>query len=690
MRWLKAPIHAVLQRLENLFHRLGGPKGNPLTQLGALGWYLFWVITASGIYLYAFFDTGVTQAYSSIESITHDQWWAGGIMRSLHRYASDALVVVAFLHLLREFGMDRMRGPRWFAWVTGLLLIGFTYVCGLTGYWMVWDQLAQYVALTTSQWLDVLPIFAEPLSRNFIDNAGLSGRFFTLMVYMHIAVPLIMLLFMWIHIQRYNFARVNPERELMIGATVVLVALSLVSPALSQAPANLDQLAASVGLDWFYLAFYALIDRIGAPGLWGLVLGMLAALVVLPWLPPLRAAAPAAVNLDNCNGCARCFADCPYSAITMRPRSDGAPFMEEASIDPDLCVRCGICVGACPTATPFRRASDLVAGVELPDTSVAALRRQVEQVAATLPGDGPRVLVFRCGHGAPVEPVPGAQVGVVEVPCTGMLPPPFVDFVLSRRLADGVTLGGCREGDCYNRLGLRWAEQRIAGQRDPYLRDRVPRARLALSWAGPLQRANRRRDLAGFAAALSRPQPDAASPAPAGPWRGLPAVLPGVVRYLLLAGIAAAAAGLLGFLSDTPAVRLRGEQDAVVTLSYSHPGRHLQECRRPGAEELSRLEPNMRRATQCPRGRWPVYLELELNGQLVYAGERQPSGLWDDGPSSLFQRFAVPAGPQTARVSLRDSGRQDGFDYTASAELDLQPGQNLVIEFRQPDGFRIR
>jgi len=106
---------------------------------------------------------------------------------------------------------------------------------------------------------------------------------------------------------------------------------------------------------------------------------------------------------------------------------------------------------------------------------------------------------------------------------------------------------------------------------------------------------------------------------------------------------------------------------------------------------MARLEPNMRRAGgDCPRGRWPVYLQLELDGRVVYAGTREPAGLWKDGPSTLFARFKVPAGAQQARVALRDSGRTSGFDYDASAELDLKPGQNLVIEFRQPGGFTFR
>ena len=238
MRGIKRLLRSLIDRIETPFQRAFGARGNPFAQLGALGWFFFWIVAASGVYLYAFCDTGVTRAYQSVEALTHSQWWAGGVLRSLHRYASDALVVIMLVHMTREFAYDRLRGVRWFAWITGLILVPFIYACGVTGYWMVWDRLAQYVAQTTTEWLDALPIFAEPLTRNFLDNAHLSGRFFTLMAFLHIATPLLLLLTMWIHIQRHSEARVNPSRELAAATFAMLLVLSLLRPALSQPPAD--------------------------------------------------------------------------------------------------------------------------------------------------------------------------------------------------------------------------------------------------------------------------------------------------------------------------------------------------------------------------------------------------------------------------------------------------------------------
>ena len=102
-------------------------------------------------------------------------------------------------------------------------------------------------------------------------------------------------------------------------------------------------------LDWYYLALYPLMDVASYGAVWGAVATFFVLFCALPWLPPLRRAPVAEVDLAHCNGCARCAADCPYQAVRMQPRSDGAVFDLEAVVDADLCVSCGICGGACPS-----------------------------------------------------------------------------------------------------------------------------------------------------------------------------------------------------------------------------------------------------------------------------------------------------------------------------------------------------
>lgn len=403
MKFVRSVVRGLFDRAEVFLGRFFPAHWNPLLNLGALGFFFYWIISATGIYIYIFFDTGVLHAYDSVEYMVNDQWYAAGIMRSLHRYASDALIVVVFAHIAREFGLDRYRGVRWFSWITGLPVLAMIFIAGITGYWLVWDKLAQYVAIVSTEWLDRLPIFGEPIARNFLSPDTLESRFFTLMIFMHIAVPLIALGIMWLHLQRVIKPRINPPRGLAVGSFLSLLALSLVYPAVSQGPADLAQVPGTIGLDWFYLPAYPLLETLPGPVTWGATLTLALIAVAMPWLPPLRKPAAAVVDLANCNGCRRCFEDCPYSAISMKSRSDGGPFEAEAVVDPDLCVSCGICAGACPTSTPFRRMSDLVPGIDLPDRSIASIRMQLEKAAAGLKGSE-RIVVFGCDHGVPLPP----------------------------------------------------------------------------------------------------------------------------------------------------------------------------------------------------------------------------------------------------------------------------------------------
>jgi quinol-cytochrome oxidoreductase complex cytochrome b subunit/coenzyme F420-reducing hydrogenase delta subunit len=486
---------------EGLFDSVFGSHLNPFHFLGALAFFFYWIVAVSGIYVFAFFDTGITEAYESVEALTYEQWWLGGVMRSLHRYASDALVIVVLIHLVREFAFDRYRGARWYSWLLGVPAMVLMFAAGITGYWLVWDKLAQYVAEATAELLDELPVFGMPIARNFLAPSYINDRFFTLMLFIHIAVPLVMLFLMWFHVNRVAGPRINPPRVLGYGTVAMLLVLSLAYPATSQGPANLAQIPSPVGLDWYYLAFYPLADLWGPTGFWAFFFLGTLLLMLMPWLPPKRERAIAVVDLDNCNGCTRCAADCPFGAIVMTRRSDGKPFEEEAQVIPARCVACGICTGACPTATPFRRRSSLVPGIDLGWLALREVRERTHAAAADLRGDD-RVLVFGCEHGMRVDG--GDGVAVITLPCTGMLPPSMIDYVLSRHLADGVVITGCRDGECNYRLGPEWTNARIDRERDPHLRAHVSRDRIARIWAAPTDRRRFERELDAFRVTLKQ------------------------------------------------------------------------------------------------------------------------------------------------------------------------------------------
>ncbi len=482
LKLLQHPLRLALLYVEGWGDAIFTPRYNPMYHLGALGWWMYWLVAASGIYIYIFLDTSVAHAWSSVESITHDHWYHAGVMRSLHRYGSDLFVVVIMLHLLREFAMDRYHGVRWFAWFTGVPLIWFLFFSGVSGYWLVWDMLAQYLAVSATEWVDWLGVLAQPLANNFLTPDALGDRFFSLLVYIHIFVPIIMLFVMWIHLLRMARAETNPPRYLALGTLAALIVLSLVYPAVSHGPADLTQTPAVLNLDWFYLGLFPLYDIWGPGALWALAVGVSTLISVVPFIHRHKPRPSAKVDLANCNGCTRCANDCPFGAVVMQPRTDGRPFEKEPTVDPAMCTSCGTCMGACPTTSPFRTKGAVSAGIMLPDYDLVNLRERVDAAVATLKGPV-RILVFGCEWGARVEALASDEVAAVELRCASHLSPTFVDYAFTRCGVDGIVITGCRDGECFHRLGVRWTEERLAGERDPALRDRVARDRILIAWA---------------------------------------------------------------------------------------------------------------------------------------------------------------------------------------------------------------
>ena len=129
--------------------------------LGGLSFFLFLVLTVTGVYLMFFYVPSATLAYTNILEI-QSQVTFGLLSRNIHRWAAHLMVFFVFLHMMRVFYHGAYKPPREFNWVVGVVLLFLTIMLSFTGYLLPWDQIAYWAITIGTNMGGYVPLFNTP------------------------------------------------------------------------------------------------------------------------------------------------------------------------------------------------------------------------------------------------------------------------------------------------------------------------------------------------------------------------------------------------------------------------------------------------------------------------------------------------------------------------------------------------
>src|SRR5690348_8538721 len=136
-----AVMNSVFLHLHPIRTRPDAIKMTYTFGLGGISFYLFLLLTVTGVLLMFYYIPAVPQAYDTLKQIQEQQPF-GYLLRNMHRWAAHAMVITVFLHMCRVFYTGSFRAPRQFNWVVGIILLVLTFLLSFTGYLLPWDQLA--------------------------------------------------------------------------------------------------------------------------------------------------------------------------------------------------------------------------------------------------------------------------------------------------------------------------------------------------------------------------------------------------------------------------------------------------------------------------------------------------------------------------------------------------------------------
>ncbi|MBI5434155.1 MAG: cytochrome b N-terminal domain-containing protein [Planctomycetes bacterium] len=114
--------------------------------LGIASLAAFLITLITGVLLMFYYKPHPAIAYDSMKDIAFVVP-TGNLIRNIHRWAANVMVLTVILHMARAFYTAAYRAPREFNWLIGMGLLVLTLGLSFTGYLLPWDQLA-YWAIT--------------------------------------------------------------------------------------------------------------------------------------------------------------------------------------------------------------------------------------------------------------------------------------------------------------------------------------------------------------------------------------------------------------------------------------------------------------------------------------------------------------------------------------------------------------
>jgi quinol-cytochrome oxidoreductase complex cytochrome b subunit len=286
--WLER--HTRISPVFNALMHVRVPMSAQTYYFGGIALFLFLVQAATGTLLTLYYKPTPEAAYQSVQLITSEVSF-GWLIRSLHHWAANLMILFVALHLGRVFLQAAFKHPRELTWVAGALLLMVTLGFGFTGYLLPWDQRAYWATVVGTEIAGSVPLIGEPLLLLLRGGTEVTGdtmsRFFGIHV---LVLPLTMAALLAGHVilvhqfglasrkhpePRHPATEQQPEKlrpfwpnylvdELVAWYILlaVLVVLASVWPAGLEAQANPLETPAHTKPEWYYLGVYELLKLV--------------------------------------------------------------------------------------------------------------------------------------------------------------------------------------------------------------------------------------------------------------------------------------------------------------------------------------------------------------------------------------------------------------------------------------------
>ena len=170
--------------------------------LGLMAFFLFLILTVTGVLLMFYYVPSTTQAYDRMLDLRGTVAF-GIFLRNMHRWSAHGMVAVVFLHMCRVFLTGSYKKPREFNWSIGILLLLLTFASSFTGYLLPWDQLAFWAITVGTSIAGYAPLVGKEVRFLLLGDSTVGQEALLRFYVLHVAVlPLFVTLLVAVHFWR--------------------------------------------------------------------------------------------------------------------------------------------------------------------------------------------------------------------------------------------------------------------------------------------------------------------------------------------------------------------------------------------------------------------------------------------------------------------------------------------------------
>lgn len=163
----QSPRNRTLAVLSNVFLHLHPPtinrdavRYNYTWGMGGLTFYLFCILTITGIFLMFYYHPTKADAFKDINYLSNDVPF-GNLLRNMHRWTAHLMVAFTWFHMMRVFMTGSYKPPREFNWCVGVILLTFTLLLSFTGYLLPDDQLGFWAVTVGTNMARATPLLGS-------------------------------------------------------------------------------------------------------------------------------------------------------------------------------------------------------------------------------------------------------------------------------------------------------------------------------------------------------------------------------------------------------------------------------------------------------------------------------------------------------------------------------------------------